>query len=168
MAQKNHAFTYSARQRWAFLPTIAFLIVVALILWLRPRLIFTHGFNPAARNAAIALAALFAVWLGAAVLDRWLQPFSVALEADAIALRPLLGAERRIPYEQIAGVVERPATFFRHARELEIRLASSGRVLIRGDIGDYAGLVRTLRHRVPRSVAAGWVEPPPSPSRARR
>lgn len=168
MALKNHVFTYPGRQRWAYVPTIAFLVVIALILWLSPGLIFARGMNPPGRNAAIALALLFAVFLGASVLDRWLQPFSVILDGQAMTVRPLLRSERRVAYEQITGVIERGATFFRHVPELEIRLSGAARLVIRGDISDYADLVRALRQRVPRSVASAWVEAPRPAARGRR
>jgi hypothetical protein len=150
MGNNGHpvTFTHSNRQLWALAPTALFLVVVFLILWLQPTLIWTRGIDSVTRSSAMILAAALALFVSFGVLQRWLSPFEIRLERDQLVARPLLGPARRVPYSQIVELAERPRSFFRHAPELELRLRGAPRLVISGDIKGYDQLQRTLRHRV--------------------
>ena len=141
-------FTYSARQRWALLPTAAFLAVVFLILWLQPTLIWGSRVDDLTRSSALLLAGVLAIFVTFTVLRRWLNPFEIRLERHELVAKPLLGPARHVPYADIVGLEERPKTFFRHAPDLVLRVRDHPLLLIGGDIRGYDQLQRSLRHRV--------------------
>jgi hypothetical protein len=148
-------FVHSARQRWAMLPTAGFLIVVFLLLWLRPSLIWSGTINETTRSSALFLSGVLALYVLLLVLRRWTGPFAVSLDRDGLTAKPLLGPARKVAYPDIVGLNERPRTFFRHAPELELQVRDEPHLLISGDIKDYDRLLRTLRHHVRAPIAAG-------------
>lgn len=148
-------FVHSARQRWALLPTAGFLVFVFLLLWLRPTLIWSGTVDATTRSSALFLSGVLALYVFLLVLRRWTSPFLVSLDRDGLTAKPLLGPARKVAYSGIVGVNERPKSFFRHAPELELQVRDEPHLLISGDIKDYDRLLRTLRHHVRPSSAAG-------------
>ena len=152
-------FSYGPRQRYAYLPTIGFFVVVFAILLLDPALLWTHGVDARTRQIGLLLCGVLAVGFAVALVARWSEPFEIALEPGTLVATPLLGRTLRIPYAECERVVERPRTFLRSHVELEIRAAGRRRPLyIRGTIKDYARLTRLLRQRVPPAARADWKE----------
>jgi hypothetical protein len=148
-------FVHGARQRWALLPTAGFLVVVFLLLWLQPTIIWTGRVDETTRSSALFLSGVLALYVLLLVLRRWTGPFTVSLDRSGVTAKPLLGAARHVSYADIVGVNERPRTFFRHAPELELVVRDEPHVLISGDIKDYDKLLRTLRQHVRAPIAAG-------------
>jgi hypothetical protein len=150
---KANVFAFSARQRWALIPTIGFLVTVCLILLLKPELLWNGRINQDTRLLAVLLTAAGAVWLSVTRVMRWLEPFSITLERDAILAKPMLGGAARVPYDAITAAVERPRTFF-HTSELELQAAKGRKIVIRSDIQGYSRLTKMLRGRVSSEVRA--------------
>lgn len=153
-------FTYSARQRWAWIPTIAFLVVLFVVLAVRPELIWERSrIDEQTRNAAMLLAGALAVALSAGLVMRWLEPFWVSVDPDALVGRPVIGGERRIAYDAIDSVIERPKTFMRGSVELVVHAPGARPFLVHATIRDYGDLVRLLRARVRPEVREAWQAP---------
>lgn len=161
MARKigSQTFTYGPRQRFAFLPTLGFLVVVFAILALDPSLLWSSAVDESTRRAGLILSGLLAVGFAAALVARWSEPFRIELGADEIVASPLLGPTVRVPYASISRVVERPRNFVRGHVELEIAVRDRRRPLrIRGSLDEYPRAVKLLRVRVPSTVRAEWKE----------
>lgn len=152
-------FSYSARQRWAWIPTIGFLVFLFALFALRPDLIWEHGVDERARSAAMLLAAALAVALAGGLLLRWIEPFTISFDPDALVGRPVIGGERRIAYDAIDRVIVRPKTFLRGTVELVVHAPGARPFMVHGNIRDYADLVRLLRARVRPEVREAWQEP---------
>lgn len=141
-------FSFGARQRWALLPTAGFLVVIFLLLWLQPHLLWPNGVDETTRSSGLFLSGVLAVFVLMMVLRRWISPFEVRLDRHGVQAKPLLGAAREVAYADIVDLEERPRTFFRHAPELELKVRDQPHLLISGDIRDYDRLLRTLRRHV--------------------
>jgi hypothetical protein len=153
-------FSYTSRHRWAFLPTIAFFLFLLLSLWLRPELLWGGEVDERTRTAGMLLAGTAVLFLGAALVRRLTtEPHVVELERDAMVLWPLLGGARRVPYDGIESAEERSRPGLRGSVELELRTSVWRRLIIRGDIGDYARLRRLLLERLPPAARERWTEP---------
>lgn len=158
-SDRAQTFSYGQRHRYAFLPTIGFLVVVFVILLLDPSLLWTGGVDERARQAGLILSGALAVGFSVALVARWTEPFRITLEPEALVAMPLIGPTVRIPYDRIERVTERPRTFLRGHVELDVRAAGRRRPLyIRGTIRDYARLTKLLRNRVPPAVRLEWKE----------
>jgi len=158
-SERTPTFTYGLRHRYAFLPTIGFLIVVFAILLLDPSLLWTGVVDERSHQAGLILSATLAVGFAAALVARWTEPFRISLAPDALVATPLIGSTVRVPYDRIVRVAERPRTFLRGHVELDVRAAGRRRpVYIRSTISDYARLTRLLRNRVPPAVRSEWKE----------
>ncbi len=161
MARKNgiQTFTYGPRQRFAFLPTFAFLVVVFAILALDPSLLWSTTVDESTRQAGLIISGVLAVGFAVALVARWLEPFRMELGADDLVATPLLGRAIRIPYAAILRVVERPRSFMRGNVELEIAVRDRRRPLrVRSSIQEYPRFVKLLRVRVPPTVRSEWKE----------
>jgi hypothetical protein len=153
-------FSYTSRHRWAFLPTIAFLLFLLLALWLRPELLWGGEVDERTRSGGMLLAGTGVLFLGAALARRLAtEPHTVELERDAMVLWPLVGGARRVPYEGIESAEERTRPGLRGSVELELRTATWRRLVIRGDISDYPRLRRLLLERLPPAARERWTEP---------
>jgi hypothetical protein len=153
-------FSYPARHRWAFLPTIAFFLFLLLSLWLRPDILWGGEVDPTTRRAGMLLAGTAVVALGAALLRRLrTEPHVVAFERDEMVLWPLVGGPRRVPYADIENAEERTRPALRGSVELEVKTVRWRRIIIRGDIGDYPRLRRLLLERLPPAARERWSEP---------
>lgn len=153
-------FSYPARHRWAFLPTISFFLFLLLSLWLKPDLLWGGDVDQNTRRAGMLLAAVAVVFLGAALLRRFMtEPHVVAFERNELVLWPLAGAPRRIPYGDIEAAEERTRPALRGSVELEVRTRRWRRIVIRGDISDYPRLRRLLLERLPADARERWSEP---------
>jgi hypothetical protein len=153
-------FSYPPRHRWAFLPTIAFFLFLLLSLWLRPQLLWGREVDPTTRRAGMLLAAAGVIFLGAALLRRFMtEPHVVAFEPKDLLLWPLVGGPRRVPYEDIESAEERTRPALRGSVELELRTLRWRRVVIRGDISEYPRLRRLLLERLPAGARERWSEP---------
>jgi hypothetical protein len=151
------SFTYSGRHRWAYVPTVLFLLVVAVILAADPTLIWPEIDADTRRNTLLltgALAVGFAVALGA----RWASPFRFELANDALVARPLFGSERRVRYAEIADVIMLPKTFLRGVSEVVLRVENGRPITIRTDLIGYQQLEKGLRKRLAPAVQARWKE----------
>ncbi len=158
-SERNHTFTYGQRQRYAFIPTIAFLVVVFAILAFEPSLLWTGGVDEQTQRIGLLLSGGLAIVFAVMLVARWTEPFELTLEPDALVARPLLGSTVRVPYGSIASVAERPRTFMRGSVELDVRVTGRRQPLyIHGTISDYPRLSRLLRSRVPPSVRSQWKE----------
>ena len=148
-------FTFSGRHRWAYVPTILFLLVLLVILALDPSLIWSEMDQDTRRNALLlagALATGFAVALGA----RWSSPFSFEVTDHALVAAPLLGPARRVPYALIRDVAVLPKTFMRGVPEVVLHVEGERPVTIRTDLIGFAQLERSLRKRLAPAVQARW------------
>ena len=150
-------FSYSARHRWAYVPTVLFLLVILAILVIDPTIVW-KDLDPATRRNATLLAAALAVGFGAALLARWASPFHFRVEADALEVAPLIGSTRRVAYEDVADVSILPKTFMRSVPEVVLRVNRGRPVVIRTDITDYRQLERNLRRRLAPDLQARWKE----------
>jgi hypothetical protein len=152
---RSATFTYSARHRWAYVPTLLFLVVVLVILAVDPGLVWPDMDAGTRRSALLLLGGLatgFAVALGA----RWASPFRFELESDALLAVPLLGPARRVAYRQILDVVTLPKTFMRGVPEVVLQVEGGRPVTIRTDLVDYQQLEKALRKRLAPGVQARW------------
>jgi hypothetical protein len=148
-------FSYSGRHRWAYVPTILFLLTLLVILALDPSLIWSDMDQDTRRNALLlagALATGFAVALGA----RWSSPFSFEVTDQALVAAPLLGPARRVRYAQIRDVVVLPKTFMRGVPEVVLHVEGERPVTIRTDLIGFAQLEKSLRRRLAPAVQARW------------
>jgi hypothetical protein len=153
-------FSYPARHRWAFLPTIAFFLFLLLSLWLKPDLLWGGEVDENTRRAGMLLSGVAVVFLGGALLRRFVtEPHVVGFEKDELMLWPLLGGPRRVPYADIESAEERTRPALRGSVELELRTRQWRRVVIRGDISDYPRLRRLLLDRLPPVARERWIEP---------
>jgi hypothetical protein len=150
-------FTYSGRHRWAYVPTVAFLLVIIVILALDPSLISNDLDEVTRRNALLmagALAIGFAVALGA----RWASPFSFELTDEGLVAGPLVGAPRRVSYADIRDVRLLPKTFMRGVPEVVLRIEGARPIAIRTDLIGYQQFEKALRRRLAPAVQARWKE----------
>ena len=122
-SERTPTFTYGLRHRYAFLPTIGFLVVVFAILLLDPSLLWTGVVDERSHQAGLILSATLAVGFAAALVARWTEPFRISLAHDALVATPLIGSTVRVPYDRIVRVAERPRTFLRGHVELDVRAA---------------------------------------------
>jgi hypothetical protein len=153
-------FSYSSRHRWAFLPTMVFFLFLLLSLWLKPDLLWGSDIDPRTRSAGMLLAGVGVVFLGGGLVRRFMtEPHVVELQRDAMVLWTLLGQARRVPYEEIESAEERTRPALRGSVELELRTAPWRRIVIRGDISNYARLRRLLLERLPPGARERWSEP---------
>jgi len=155
---RTPTFSYGRRHRYAFLPTVGFLVVVFAILLLDPSLLWAGVVDERTRQAGLILSGALAVGFAAALVARWTEPFRISLAPDALVATPLIGSTVRVPYDRIVRVAERPRTFLRGHVELDVRAAGRRPVYIRSTISDYARLTRLLRNRVPPAVRSEWKE----------
>lgn len=153
-------FSYPARHRWAYLPTLAFFLFLLVSLWLKPELLWGSEVDQNTRRAGMILAAAGVVFLGAGVLRRFMtEPHVVEFERNDLVLWPLVGAPRRVPYGDIERAEERTRPALRGSVEMELRTSRWRRVVIRGDIRDYPRLRRLLLERLPPEARERWSEP---------
>ena len=156
-ARTGSVFSYSARHRWAYVPTVLFLIVILGILVINPSLVW-NDLDPGTRRTATLLAAALAVGFAAALLARWASPYRFSMGAHALEVAPIIGSARRIAYADIRDVTILPKTFMRSVPEVVLRVDRGRPVVIRTDITDYAQLERTLRRRLAPELQARWKE----------
>lgn len=156
-ARQPSTYSYSARYRWAYLPTLGFLVVVLAILLIDPGLIWTNA-DPSTLRAATLLAGALAVGFAAAIAARWAAPFTFVVEADALVVKPLLGAALRVPYPEITDVRMLPKTFLRGVPEVVLVVERHRPIAIRTDIGNFAQFERALGKRLAPYVQARWKE----------
>jgi hypothetical protein len=154
---KTGTYSYSARYRWAYLPTLGFLLVVLAILVVDPSILWS-GIEPGTRRAATLLAAALSIGFAAAILVRWASPYRFVVGPDALVVQPILGSAKRIPYDQVRDVQVLPKTFMRSVPEVLLRLETGRPVAIRTDISDFGQFERSLRRRLPPEVQARWKE----------
>jgi hypothetical protein len=155
--RKPTAFTYSGRHRWAYVPTVLFLLVVIAILALAPSLISSDLDETSRRNALLVAGALaigFAVALGA----RWASPFSFELTNEGLVAGPLVGASRRVPYGDIRDVRMLTKTFMRGVPEVVLQVEGGRPIAIRTDLVGYRQFEKSLRRRLAPAVQARWKE----------
>jgi hypothetical protein len=150
-------FSYSARHRWAYVPTVLFLVVILAILVINPSLL-GNDLDPATRRNATLLAAALAIGFAAALLARWASPFRFNLGADALEVAPIIGSARRVAYTDFRDVTILPKTFMRSVPEVVLGVEKGRPVVIRTDITDYPQLERTLRRRLAPELQARWKE----------
>jgi len=153
----SKTFSYSARYRWAYLPTLGFLVVITVILLVDPGVIWTNP-DPATLRAATVLAASITVGFAAAIGARWAAPFSFSLENDALVARPLLGSSRRVPYAEITDVRVLRKTFLRGVPEVVLHVEHGRPIAIRTDIDHYQQLERALGRHLAPNLLARWKE----------
>jgi hypothetical protein len=156
-ARSASSFSYSARHRWAYVPTLGFLVVLVVILVTNPGLIWQNAESGPLRSATL-LAAGLAIAFAVALVARWASPFRFELASDALVAFPLIGSPRRVPYAQIRDVTIQPKTFLRGVPEVLLRVESGSPITIRTDIGGYQQLERNLRRRLAPEVQARWKE----------
>jgi hypothetical protein len=156
-ASSSKTFSYSTRHRWAYLPSLGFLVVILVILLTDPGLIWTNA-DPTTLRAATLLAAALAFGFAAAIAARWVAPFWFAVEGDALVARPLLGAPRRVRYSEITDVRVLPKTFMRGVPEVVLQTAQGRPIAIRTDIGHYDQLERALSRHLAPDLQARWKE----------
>jgi hypothetical protein len=155
--RRSTIFTYPGRHRWAYVPTILFLLVIITILALDPSLISSDMDEASRRNALLvagALAVAFAVALGA----RWASPFSFELTDAALVAEPLVGAPRRVSYGDISDVRMLPKAFMRGVPEVVLQVEGGRPVTIRTDLIGYQQFEKGLRRRLAPAVQARWKE----------
>jgi len=150
-------YSYSGRHRWAYVPTVLFLLVILAILVIDPTLVW-NDLDPSTRRAATLLAASLAVGFAAALLARWASPFRFSVGADALEVSPLIGSPRRVAYSDIRDVSILPKTFMRSVPEVLLRVDGGRPVTIRTDVVGYPQLERALRKRLAADVQARWKE----------
>jgi len=150
-------FSYSARHRWAYVPTLLFLLVIFAILVVDPSLVW-RDLDPSTRRAGILLAASLAIGFAVALLARWASPFRFSLGADALEVAPLIGSPRRVAYADVRDVRILPKTFMRSVPEVVLQVDAGRPVVIRTDITAYAQLERALRRRLAPDLQARWKE----------
>ena len=150
-------FSYSARHRWAYVPTLLFLLVILAILVIDPSLVW-RDLDPSTRRAGILLAASLAIGFAVALLARWASPFRFSLGADALEVAPLIGSPRRVAYADVRDVRILPKTFMRSVPEVVLQVDAGRPVVIRTDITAYAQLERALRRRLAPDLQARWKE----------
>jgi hypothetical protein len=150
-------YTYSARHRWAYVPTVLFLLVIFAILVVDPSLVW-HDLDPSTRRAGILLAAALAIGFAVALLARWASPFRFNVGADALEVAPLIGSSRRVAYADIRDVRILPKTFMRSVPEVVLQVDPGRPVVIRTDITGYQQLERALRRRLAPDLQARWKE----------
>ena len=150
-------FSYSARHRWAYVPTLLFLLVIFAILVVDPSLVW-RDLDPSTRRAGILLAASLAIGFAVALLAHWATPFRFSLGADALEVAPLIGSPRRVAYADVRDVRILPKTFMRSVPEVVLQVDAGRPVVIRTDITAYAQLERALRRRLAPDLQARWKE----------
>lgn len=155
--RSSSTFSYSGRHRWAYLPTLAFLLVLLVILVANPSLIWTNADAATLRTATLLVAAL-ATGFAAALAARWASPFRFTVGNDALIAEPIIGSARRVAYGAIQDVTMLPKTFMRGVPEIVLRIDRGRPIAIRTDIGGYQQLERSLRRHLAPEVQARWKE----------
>ena len=156
-AGTGSVYTYSGRHRWAYVPTLLFLLVILGILVINPSLIWNNLDEGTRRNGTL-LAATLAVGFAAALLARWASPFRFSLGADALEVSPIIGSSRQVAYSAIRDVSILPKTFMRSVPEVMLQVEGGRPVTIRTDVIGYPQLERALRRRLAPDLQAKWKE----------
>jgi hypothetical protein len=156
-AGTGSVFSYSGRHRWAYVPTLLFLLVILAILLIDPSIVWKDLDQGTRRNATL-LAAALAVGFAAALVARWASPFRFSLGADALEAAPLIGSARRVAYSDIRDVSILPKTFMRSVPEVVLQVEGGRPVTIRTDVVGYPQLERALRRRLAPDLQAKWKE----------
>jgi hypothetical protein len=156
-AGTGSVFSYSGRHRWAYVPTLLFLLVILAILLIDPSIVW-KDLDPGTRRNATLLAAALAVGFAAALVARWASPFHFILGADAFEAAPIIGSARRVAYSDIRAVSILPKTFMRSVPEVLLRVEGGRPVAIRTDVVGYPQLERALRRRLSPELQARWKE----------
>jgi hypothetical protein len=156
-AGTGSVFSYSARHRWAYVPTLLFLLVIFGILVIDPTIVW-KDLDPATHRNATLLAGALAIGFAAALMARWASPFRFSIGADALEVAPLIGSTRRVAYAEIRDVTILPKTFMRSVPEVVLRVERGRPVAIRTDIAGYQQLERNLRRRLAPDLQARWKE----------
>lgn len=154
-AGTGSVFSYSGRHRWAYVPTLLFLLVILAILVIDPSIVW-KDLDPATRRNATLLAAALAVGFAAALVARWASPFRFSLGADAFEAAPLIGSARRVAYSDIRDVSILPKTFMRSVPEVVLQVEGGRPVSIRTDVVGYPQLERALRRHLTPDLQAKW------------
>ncbi|HET7140872.1 MAG TPA: hypothetical protein VFJ03_00155 [Candidatus Limnocylindria bacterium] len=150
-------FTYPGRHRWAYVPTVLFLLVVIAILALDPALI-SEEMDEVTRRNALLLAGALAIGFAVAFGARWASPFSFELTDDALVAAPLVGAARRVHYGEVRDVKMLPKTFMRGVPEVVLQVEGGRPITIRTDLVGYQKFEKGLRRRLAPGVQARWKE----------
>jgi hypothetical protein len=153
--RRGTTFSYSTRHRWAYVPTLLFLVVLVLILAFNPGLIWPD-IDADTRRTGLLLAGVLATGFAVALAARWASPFRFEVEDDALVAEPLLGPARRVPYWQIRDVVVLPKTFMRSVPEVVLQVEGGRPITIRTDLVEFPQLERALRRRLAPAVQARW------------
>lgn len=156
-ASTGSVYTYSGRHRWAYVPTLLFLLVILAILVIDPSLVW-NNLDPNTRRSATLLATTLVVGFGAALLARWASPFRFSVGADALEVAPLIGSPRQVAYSAIRDVTIQPKTFMRSVPEVVLRVEGGRPVTIRTDVVGYLQFERALRRRLTPDLQARWKE----------
>lgn len=154
---QGSVYSYSARHRWAYVPTLLFLLVILTILVIDPNLVW-NNLDPNTRRSATLLAATLAVGFAAALLARWASPFRFSVGADALEVAPIIGSPRHVAYSDIRDVSILPKTFMRSVPEVLLRVEGGRPLTIRTDVVGYPQLERALRRRLAPSLQVRWKE----------
>jgi hypothetical protein len=156
-AGQGSVYTYSARHRWAYVPTLLFLLVILAILVIDPTLVW-NNLDPGTRRSATLLATTLALGFAAALVARWASPFRFSVGADALEVAPIIGSPRRVAYSDIRDVSILPKTFMRSVPEVVLRVEGGRPVTIRTDVVGYQQLEKALRRRLTPDLQARWKE----------
>jgi hypothetical protein len=156
-AGTGSVYSYSGRHRWAYVPTLLFLIVILVILVIDPSIIW-NNLDPGTRQAATLLAATLAIAFAVALLARWASPFRFSVGVEALEVAPLIGPQRLVAYSNISDVRILPKTFMRSVPEVLLRVEGGRPVAIRTDVVGYPQLERALRRRLSPELQARWKE----------
>jgi hypothetical protein len=156
-AGTGSVYSYSGRHRWAYVPTLLFLLVILAILVIDPSLVW-KDLDQNTRRAGTLLAATLVVGFGAALLVRWASPFRFSVGADALEVAPLIGSPRRVAYSDIRDVRILPKTFMRSVPEVLLGVEGGRPVTIRTDVVGYQQLERSIRRRLTPDLQARWKE----------
>lgn len=153
----SKTYSYPLRYRWAYLPTLGFLVVITVILLADPSLIWANP-DQATLRLATLLAASITVGFAVAIGARWAAPVSFSVESDALVARPLLGSARRVPYAEITDVRVLRKTFLRGVPEVVLHVERGRPIAIRTDIDHFEQLQRALGRHLPPALQARWKE----------
>lgn len=156
-ASAGNTFSYSARHRWAYVPTLLFLVVIVAILLIDPAVVWPN-IDPGTRRTALVLAGGLALGFAAALVLRWASPFRFTVAEDAFVTTPLIGSARRVPYGDIRDLRILPKTFSRSVPEVELTVLDGRPISIRTDLPGYPQFERALRKRLAPAVQAKWKE----------
>jgi hypothetical protein len=148
-------FRYSPRHRWAYVPTLGFMLVILAILLIDPGIIWSNP-EPTTLRAATLLAAALAFGFAVAIGARWAAPAAFAVEGDALVATPLLGSPIRIPYSTIVDIRILPKTFMRGVPELVLQIDRRRPIAVRTDLGGYQQFEKALNRHLTPEIQARW------------